>query len=392
MNHGRFTECCFLRSIGRPVLTEFFQRFEPEFAARNLTLPAAEVSDELFFAELGRLLMSPEGLPDRVNEVLHEIQELSTQEGHERLRAAIGRQGMQLPLGENATPEEVALRVWLHSPELLVKQYSEHRFSRLNAFVHCERDTDCLPLQRNAEKQANEAVLVAHLDNWFGANDRGKETVLIEKFELNGEEWYVIRHGDTYFRSSRIEKRKVEVVHYRPAKDDLVVYNPQRDELRINAKLKGERELYRAAFGQYLHGFENYFRVRETYCLEPLRELGVESLACGDIPGIRKVALTELEMIYPKRRNFATRWRGEDVFEDNALPGGMHLPIPAQAKLTEAEFQFFVGNSKKPLKVKVCPPNVIRVPNKQWAVQNVQDWLAARGFIRSTDATSAVAA
>src|SRR5688572_27016214 len=98
MNHGRFTECCFLRSIGRELLAEFFQRFEQDLASRQVSLPPSGTSDDLFFAGLSRILLSPEGLPDRVNEVLHEIQELSTEAGHERLKSAIAQTDLQLDL------------------------------------------------------------------------------------------------------------------------------------------------------------------------------------------------------------------------------------------------------------------------------------------------------
>lgn len=392
MNHERFTECCFLRSIGRPLLAEFFTRFETELAFKGLVVPSAEASDDAFYWHLGRFLFSPEGLPDRLNEVLYEIQELSKPSGHEQLKAAMEQTGLNLSFDADGdtTPEEIALRVWLHSPELLARHYSENRFSRLKAFVHFERDTDCLALESSQER-AEDSVLVNRLDAWFSANGRGNDTVLVDKFELNGEEWYVIRHGDRYLRSARIEKRKVEVVHYRPAKDDLVVYCPKRDELRINAKTKGEQELYRAAFGQYLHGFENYFRATETYSLEPLRTLGVEALACGDIQGMRKVVLTRLVTVFGDEKELTTVWEGTNLFECVGSEAG-HLPLPLNRKLIEAVFRIYLTGSKRSFNVKICPPNVIRVENKQCAAGIVQDWLVARGFKRANPASVAAVA
>ncbi|MFN7137736.1 MAG: hypothetical protein ACK4UN_00175 [Limisphaerales bacterium] len=188
-------------------------------------------------------------------------------------------------------------------------------------------------------------------------------------------------------------KGKVEVVHYRPAKDDLVVYNPQRDELRICAKTKGEQELYLAAFGQYLHGVESYYRATDTYSLEPLRELGLEALAWSDIPGIRKVLLTKLEMEIDlnKLEPVTSVWKGKDLFGSMASSGGF-LPIPINAKLVTGVFRICLKDSRKTLNVKIGVPNVIQVENKPWATGMVQDWLEARRFKSFNPAAIAVAA
>ena len=371
MNHGRFTDCHFLRAIGRNLLEEFFNQFHPDVA-----VPRPDVSDDTFFSELSTMLMSPEGLPDRVNEVLHEIQELSTTEGHDRLKAAIGSNGLQLSLGDNVTPEELALRVWLNSPALLAQKYNEQRFTRLKTFIYFEKDRSCLPLESGKPRdRANLDALVSRLDGWFAENGRGNETVLVEKFHIRGEEWYLIRHGDTYLRSAKIEKRKVEVLHYRPAKDDLVVYSPERDELRINAKTKGEHELYRTAFGYFLHGFENYFRESKTYSLEPLRDLGADALECNDIPGIAKVVLKQLEWEFPKN-NLRKMIAADDLFACELAECSV---LPQDATLTQAAFTVFVEATAKPVEIRIKPPNVIRL-GKQSGIDCVHHWLSARGF------------
>src|SRR5688500_3472195 len=129
MNHGRFTDCHFLRAIGRNLLKEFFDKFQ-------VALPPSNVSDDTFFHTIGTMLMAPEGLPDRFNYVLHEIQELSTQTGHDCLKASIGVGGVQLELDGQETPEELAFRVWLNSPDVLARKYNEQRFSRSKGFAY----------------------------------------------------------------------------------------------------------------------------------------------------------------------------------------------------------------------------------------------------------------
>jgi hypothetical protein len=103
------------------------------------------------------------------------------------------------------------------------------------------------------------------LDEWFQKHNRGYENTQIQVYPMNDEFWFLVRHGDTFARAAKLEERKMEVIHFRPAKDDVVVYSPKRDELRIHAGTKGERELYRTAFGLRLMGDDNYFSRRKAF-------------------------------------------------------------------------------------------------------------------------------
>ena len=95
---------------------------------------------------------------------------------------------------------------------------------------------------------------------------------------LTGEWWFVIRHGDTFLRTAKVEKQKITFLHFRPAKDDVVVFSPGYEELRIHAATKGERELYREEFGVRLRGDGKYFSERKSFTLEPLRVDGAGAL------------------------------------------------------------------------------------------------------------------
>ena len=83
-------------------------------------------------------------------------------------------------------------------------------------------------------------------------------------------------------------------VHYRPEKFDVLVYDPANGEIRMNARSKGEKQLYREKFGFHLFGSAKYFDGESRFSLEPLREAGAESLVCSDIDGMEKVTLKEI--------------------------------------------------------------------------------------------------
>jgi hypothetical protein len=237
MDCGRFTNVHVLTAIGRDVWKEFLGRFEGELAARKVPLPAEGLPDEEYFGGLRQLFLRQEGLPDGINDALHAVVELTTTAGYERLKAAIKQNGLKMAYDERSTPEDIALKVWLAAPDIMARQYNEQRLGRLSRFDYYEREPMDFQLSNpRTGGQGDLDALIRELDRWFEANDRGAETTVIERYEFNGEQWSLIRHGDSLLRSSKVEKRKREILHYRPAKDDVVVYSSERDELRINAK------------------------------------------------------------------------------------------------------------------------------------------------------------
>jgi hypothetical protein len=380
MDHGRFTESFFLRYIGRDLLTQFFARFESELVAKNQTLPVAGCPDDEYFSGLGRLLLSPEGLPNGLNEVLYEVVELSSPEGHEKLKETIRDCRIEIPMDENQTREEIAMRVWLIAPEVLARKYNEQRLGRLNRFDYYEMEP--MNFHWSHPRMGGKGDmdgLICSLDEWFASNGRGDETTVIERYQFKDEQWYLIRHGDSLVRSSKVEKRRLEILHYRPAKDDVVVYSPERDELRINARTKGEKELYRVLFGCFLTRYGGYFREAKTYTLEPLRVLQEDALECSDIPGLTRVVLTQLDLDLGNGLDQGYTLRADDIFACQWTHGERGLALPAEAQMKRAAFSIHIAGWDKPIEVQIRPPNTLRLARHS-AAGLVHKWAAARGF------------
>lgn len=376
-NMTRFTEVHLLRSFGRGVLQEFFGRFASELKGRGVALPAESLPDDEYFRGLGRLLMSPEGVPDAVHDVLHAVWEMATPEGHAQLKGAVRDSGLTPTWDPTATRADIALRVWLAAPALLARKSNEQQFGRLCTFDYYERNPDGATGELIARRGHLEA-LERRLDAWCAENDRGEETVVVERFDLNGEAWYLIRHGDTFKRSAKVERRRLEILHYRPAKDDLVVHTPARDELRVNARTRGEKELYRRAFGCFLHGREDHFRPLR-HCLSPLRALGREALECEDVPGLSQVRLTRLDLDLSNGRKRLLTLKGEDVFADLRWAGEASGTIPSNAALVRAGFALCVSGFTKPLELQIKPPNTLRLCRHS-AAGVAYEWMGKRRF------------
>jgi hypothetical protein len=374
----RFTKPQFLKQIGRELLGQFLGDFTAEVAAKGITLPAATTSDDEYYEAVAVLALAPEGLPDELVEAIHAIEAMANEEGQERLERAVAEGGMaHLLEGEN-TQADLALKVYLENPALLAEKLNELQLKRLASFDYFGSK---MPVDRSGSfaMPTGEVMgrLTTDLETAFQQRNRGRHTTHVEVHFIEGEYWFLIRHGDTYTRVSTVNGGQVSVIHFRPTKDDVVVFNPVRDEIRIHAATKWERELYRRSFGVRLFGDDQHFSERKAYTLEPLLADGKDSLDVSDIGGISEVVLREYEVAWPGGFDDVDIRKSADVFasaESRAV-----VAIRAGGRLTRAVFDVLFGDDPKARRVQLRPPNILKLGRHCDAVL-VHRWLSARGF------------
>lgn len=385
MKFRQFIVPQFLRSIGREKLGQLFGRFAEGLNAAGLTVPAVSVGDDAYFRGLACLALSPEGLPDELIETLFVIEEMANPAGQEALETAAADTGLQLDLGDQATPGDIAVQVWLANPDLLVGQHNRMRLGRLSAFrYYVGRLRADHPPDRVTPSAATIETMTADLDHWFRQHNRGRGTTRISVHELDEEFWFLILHGDTFRRTTKVDGGRLEVLHFRQAKDDVVVFSPLTEEIRIHAGTKGERELYRRTFGAHLRGDSGHFREEKAYTLEPLRTEELGAVHRGTVAGIVGVALREVEIARPGGfREFVIR-KAEDVFLAALVRG--EAAIPNHGDLVRAVFDFQFERSRRPRRVEVRTPNTLRVA-RHCDARLVHRWLAERGFHRRVNGT-----
>lgn len=355
----RFTRPNLLRGAGRPLLQSFLSRFSTELAAAGITLPDPALADDPYCPALAGCLLAPDALPESLNEALYAIDEMANTDGRERLEYAVAQAGLALVFPPESTHLEVALQVWLAAPELLSREHNRQRMLRLKRFEYWGGPAASVPaLSFALPGRAAIDQLVAGLDAWFARHQRGHETARVEEYTFGSEFWFLIRHGDTFARTPKVERQQTEMLHFRPERDDVVVYSPELDEIRINARTRGERELYREAFGMYLRGSSEHFSDRSAYSLEPLRADGAEALDVRGIEGLRRVRLRELEVVAENGRGQFSLRGAEDLLAPDA---DAREVIPASGRLARALFELEFEDSTKPRPVEVRPPNILKL-------------------------------
>ena len=203
-------------------------------------------------------------------------------------------------------------------------------------------------------------ALSAALDAWFATNHRGEQTTRIEVYPIDDEYWFLVRHGDSFTRAPKVEQQKTEIIHFRPERDDVIVYCPEHDEIRINARTKGERDLYIEQFGLHLRGSADYFSRRDTYTLEPLRTEGPDALDSSGIEGIVRIVLREIEVDLENGNHEVITRAATDLFEGGANTSACPEAVPKRGTLARAVFELQFAGSAKPRPVEVRPPNTLK--------------------------------
>jgi hypothetical protein len=221
------------------------------------------------------------------------------------------------------------------------------------------------------------------INEWCEKFNRGDRTARVDVYPIDGEFWFPIRRGDYFTRTATVDQGRFVILHFRPAKDDAVVYCPWRDELRVHAATASERQFYRSVFGLRL--FENpiYFNMSLDYTLEPLREFGVDALSAAGVEGLDMVVLREIEYAYNTPNAEVINHRGIHLFcTYHWRPLGPN-PIPAGTRLLHATFDFHFKNGSRPRKVQLRPPNILRY-GRACDGRIVEQWISLRGFRQST--------
>ena len=375
----KFTKPKFLEQIGRGLLKRLVDVYRPEFDREGVVLPAESLEDREYYAALAKLALAEQGLPESFIEALYGVEAMANEYGKARLIRAVEEAGLALENIQQATYADFAVQVLLADPVLFTQKLDEARITNLTSFEYHGSEE---PVDRRDTFAAPDGGLVAlikgDIDTWLAEQREGDERVTeLEAHAVDGDLWFLIRRGDSFARIPTVEGSRFTVRHLRPARDLVVAYSPERDELRVHAKGVGEKRMLRRVFGQRLFGDPEYFSVRKAFTLAPLRDAGADALTVTPGQGIEKIVLTDLEVRTNDEHDAVICWGAKDLFVFAEATG--QRIIPANGRLVSAGFEVTFTGQAKPRKVYLRAGNKLRLTRHSDAAA-VHRWLTAQGF------------
>ena len=371
-----------LKAIAPTKLLAFLKPYRSFFLSRGVTLPQFASAEDLDYEEFVKVFMTPDTkTPKELIDALYFVDEMATPEGMDALLAEVARHKLKLAPGSDHSPADIAVQIWLLDKDILERKHAEHFLAKVRSFesYQMDRSKKATMFKRPSAKQLE--IMANDLDGWFEEKKRGRGAKIILCNRPDGV-WFLVRHGEPFKREESLEGVDTSCVCYRPLKYDVLVYAPEIGELRINARSKGEKQLYCEKFGKHLFGCEDLFPGTEKYTLAPLRELGEDALALGDIEGIDWIKLREVQFFFGGYPSEVVTRKSDDLF---AMFRSRGKTFPEGGRIIRATFQVKFADSKTPRSVVIKPSNIAQFTRDDDSVL-VEKWLEARGFIINSEA------
>lgn len=369
-----------LRSITPVYLLRLLAPHAEYLRTRGMTLPAPACGDPLDYDALRSILLNPDrATPPSLIDALFFVNELATPDGMDELLDELVTRGLQIDGGQDHTPIDVAIQVWLLDPDILQEKHAEQYLARPRSFEYFQTARQVVPDFILPTAEARRA-LEQSLDAWFVDHKRGTGARVFVYPKDDGI-WFLIRHGDPFRREGSMDNGEPGSVAYRPLKFDVLVYDPRIGEIRMNAATVGEKTLYKQKIGLHFFNDENFFPGTGKYTLDPLQRDGDASLVCSDIPGIEWIRLKEVHFYWGGAEGEIEVRKAKNVF---AAYAKRNASFP-RARIIKAVFEIKFADCKTPRSVCIRPSSVAQYTRDHDSV-HVEQWLSSRGFIIQREA------
>jgi len=371
LNPRRFANVATLRKVHQDRLMSLLVPHEEYLSGRAVDFDNKGID---YPGLVGVLLKPDEKFPLELADALHHINELATEDGMDDLLEAADAKGLDLDLDDDPTPADVALSAWLVDQDLVERALAEQFLTRPRSFEYAVGSGEP-PVSVTVPDADALAVMEKALDEYFDKKKRGRHSRVFVYPKEDGI-WFLVRHGEPMDRRGVIKDGESEAVFFRPEKYDVVVYDQALDELRVNARNKGEKELYRKQIGQHMFGDEGYFADAARYTLDPLIEDGVDALVCSDVPGLEYVLLKEVHYFRGGAQKEVEIRKAKDLFaayaeKDRPLPGG---------RMMKASFEVRFSDAKASRTLAVRLPRTAQYTRDDDSAC-LDTWLIKRGFV-----------
>lgn len=372
-NQKWYTDAGNLRRIERGLMARLLERHSAELARAGITVPEA-VSDDEFYRGLAAVFMRPEGIPANLHEALYFVHSLDNPQAEARIVDAVLEGRLDIALdGPLSTPDKVVL-AWLADEEVVRDIHLQAGLDRTKSFSHYVPEAGRTVVM--GDFAGAKAAMEAALCEVCGRRSR-KDWVSLSFHQRGEESVLVVTHTEPFRRETKQEAGGTEPIFYWPLAQDLVVFNREYGDLRMNVTTKWQKEAYLEIIGQHLFGDARLFRDAPTYTLAPLRWRGRRALEATAY-GIELIALVELQLRTGITDSHQMTHRAEDVFEVLEALG----PIPMHHDIVSAKFKVWMPGNRSPRMVEIRAPFRSKYKHDPFAA-NIERWLRGQEFITS---------
>lgn len=375
-----FCSISVLQNLERGRLRQLLLQYPNDIFPARVPLPPEDPEEEYDYGLLARTLIDP-GIdsPVELIHALYHLDEMCEDRFFDDLREIAERAGLHDEIGDEPTAADLALLVWLHDRDQLLRKHAEVSMMKSRTFEYFRTSQRPVPeFQSPTEARINRMRFA--LSNSFLSRKRGPDcdVIILDRGDLV---WIAIAHGLPARREPARVNGMRSSAFFRPDQCDVMIYDKVQGEIGIHASCKREKEIYRAEIARCLFDDPDVFQSIPKYTLQPLQSDGARSLCCDDVAGgaMEWIKLKEVHIFVGGDFGEVMIRKAEDLFEaiDVATPGGS---LPQNLLIFKAKFAVKFTHSRNPRIVTVYAPAKTDCRHESDRPL-VEDWLRRRGFV-----------
>jgi hypothetical protein len=376
-NPRTFTSLGLLRSIPAALLHQFFTPYRAYLESQKFEWPADP--ETLDHKVLHETLLKPAGPTPNKNlaDAMFIVHEMADDAGVSALVDAIREKDPAFTKNKDVEAAVFVIQRWLLDP-VLVENTNARRYARENRSFRSYRTQLDLP-----EGQLDDATLAEFCDEIAErlAPFYPRESIKLYQFPEKDSKSirFLVRHGGPLVREGIVKADapgESDSTLFRREVFDLIVYDPENDEVRVSGK-KRDADLYTRACGVHFVDDEKAFPDTDKYTLDPLRLKGEQSLACAHVAGLKKITLIELDVYLGGNLSESIVYRSDNLFKSDRLKSDAFHPGRI---MQAATFEIAFTTAKHTRTVKIETPNKANFKRDNDG-KLVEQWLRTAGFI-----------
>ncbi len=357
-----------LKKLVAAIDPELIERYFTEKLPKKATLPQ-------------RFIMSPKAVEIFMNDprnleakglVLQDFRKINDicEKGKNLIVRAYNYSNIQW--NTNHAPENLAMKLFIDHRKAFDYAYAWFCYYHASAKMSHHR----MPGDFNLTKKKKDSFL-KEIKGWFTDLAKGQECI-VTPYDEDNSTVILIKHGSYVRTVAYWNKKKIEFLSFRPANEDILIYDKDKEILSIKATLPKDREQYIESFARCIMNDESLAEdeSRDTvYTLEPIQN---GSFDWNGNETIKRIYLTEVIIEHSGGTGAVVKIRSNDVRK--TLAQDISCISLDSGKLTYVRLRFVLGIDGKEEKVAfmISPPSVSDLTQKKH-VEIISDYLKEQG-------------
>lgn len=255
-----------------------------------------------------------------------------------------------IPWDEKDSPENLAMKLFLDHADAFDFAYTWYCYYHTSSTLSSHRIPGVFRL--TAGKLSK---FLKETQKWFGELAKGRECI-VTHYDEKDSTVILVKHGSYVKTVAYWRENEIDVTSFRPASEDVLLYEKTPGLLRIKASLPKDREQYIALFSKCIMGDASLAESEDRDTVYTLRPLQDGAFNWNGNEQIQNILLTEIKLRLPGGTEPVIHISSGDVRK--SLSESLRGVKLDAGELTYAKLRFALKvDGKKPrVSVEISPP------------------------------------